>query len=350
MMPQKRLMLIGIGWLAAFAFFTAEAKAVTKSSMTVMDSLGTLVEISLPVKKVVALNSDCLEALRILKADNLVVGVYSDIIRMPSFWKNLTHLPKVGRWNELDVEHIVNLEPNLVIAYGYNPSRFLEDRLKSFGISLLRLDFYKIDTLEREVTVLGQLLDRTNEAARFCDWHTKKREAIQGKRQKAPIRPRVYLEGYTDYQTVGNDTGSHEMCVLAGGKNIAADSSIPYPHVTPEWVVSENPDVIVKAVSSVNGYDLDNAGFFNRLREGVRERNTWRHIAAVASGRVHVMDGAISTGPRAIIGVAYMCRWLHPDLFKQIDPETMHKEYLEQFQDIPYQGRFVSDDLHEGKK
>jgi iron complex transport system substrate-binding protein len=62
------------------------------------------------------------------------------------------------------------------------------------------------------------------------------------------------------------------------------------------------------------------------------------------------MDGAISTGPRAIIGVAYMARWLHPDLFKQIDPETMHKEYLEQFQDIPYQGRFVSDDLNEGKK
>jgi iron complex transport system substrate-binding protein len=140
------------------------------------------------------------------------------------------------------------------------------------------------------------------------------------------------------------------MCVLAGGRNIAAGLSIPYPRVTPEWVVSENPEVIVKAAAYGNGYALKDGAPFNRRRDAILRRKAWRHIAAVASGNVHVMDSAIWTGPRAIIGIAYMVRWIHPVLFFDLNPGVLHREYLETFQGVPYRGAFVSDSLAGARK
>jgi iron complex transport system substrate-binding protein len=62
------------------------------------------------------------------------------------------------------------------------------------------------------------------------------------------------------------------------------------------------------------------------------------------------MDSAIWTGPRAIIGIAYMVRWIHPVLFFDLNPEALHREYLETFQGVPYCGIFVSDSLPRAKK
>ena len=314
------------------------------ASVTIEDALGASVEIKLPIQKIIPMNSDSLEVLRILKAENRVVGVYSGITRERSFWGNLAEKPKVGRWNELNLEAIADLGPDLVITYGYNTDPFIEKKLKAFGIQLLYLDFYKIDTLEREVMVLGKLLGQESEAARFCDWDRRNIDMIRGIIDQTAKRPKVYIENYTGYQTVSTGTGGNEMCMLAGGKNIAAGLSIPYPRVTPEWVVSENPEVIIKMAAS-DGYALKDATTFNRLRDAIMKRPGWRHITAVASGNVHVIDGAISAGPRAIIGIAYMARWLHPKLFQNIDPKAMHKEYLNMFQGMTYQGKFVSDDL-----
>jgi iron complex transport system substrate-binding protein len=53
------------------------------------------------------------------------------------------------------------------------------------------------------------------------------------------------------------------------------------------------------------------------------------------------MASNIWTGPRAIIGISYMAKWFHPDLFKDLDPEELHREYLRRFQDIKYQGIYV---------
>lgn len=320
------------------------------ASLSLRDSLGRDVEISQPIRRIVALNSDCLEVLRILKADDRVVGVFSDIIRERSFWGKLTEKPKTGKWNEPNFEAIAALKPDLVIAYGSNPGSFLEEKLKSFAIPVLRLDFYKIQTLEWEVRLLGKLLGQQSEASRFCDWHRRYSEIIRATIAATSERPAVYIENYSDYRASGANTGGNEMCLLAGGKNIADSFAIPFPLVTPEWVISSNPQVIVKAVSYGNGYVLKNAEPFNRKRADIIARPAWNLIEAVASGKIHVIDGAIWTGPRAIIGIAYMASWFHPGILQELNPEAMHREYLESFQGIPYQGVYVSTSQVEGSR
>ena len=313
--------------------------------MDIEDSSGKTIQVSLPVSRVVALNSDTLEVLRTLKAEDTVVGVFSEIVREREFWGDLAERTKIGSWRDPDMEAIATLDPDLVIAYTRNPGPVLEQKMALFGIQVLRLDFYKVDTMEREVQVLGQLLKRQEEAARFCEWHRRYLEMIRDGIARTERRPAVYIESYSDYHAAGLGSGGNEMCALAGGRNIAAELAVPYPRVTPEWVVSRNPEVIVKAASNRNAFISSDPAPLNQRREVLLNRPVWRHIAAVSSGNVHVMNSAVWTGPRAIIGIAHMVRWFHPALFPDLDPEALHGEYLENFQGVAYRGVFVSDDL-----
>jgi len=337
-----------IGWLAVALFLNFWTASAFGASVTIEDARGRKVRLSLPIKTVVALNSDILEILRTLKAEDCVAGVFSEVVREREFWGDLAQRPKVGSWREPNMEAIAALKPDLVIAYSRNPGQLLENKMALFGIQVLRLDFYKVDTLEREVRVMGQLLNREKEAVRFCDWYRRHLGVFREKIARTLRRPAVYIESYTDYHAAGPGSGGDEMCVLAGGSNIAAGLSIPYPRVTPEWVLSRNPEVIIKAAAYGNGYVLRDPAPFNKCRDAILKRPAWHHISAVASGNVHVMDSAIWTGPRAIIGIAHMVRWIHPDLFPDLNPEALHKEYLEAFQGIAYHGVFVSDNIQGG--
>jgi iron complex transport system substrate-binding protein len=312
-------------------------------TVTVADCLGRRVTVQLPVRRLVALNSDIVEVARTLKAQGCIVGVFSQIEREAEFWGDLARLSKVGSWRDPDPEAVAALGPDLVVAYGRNPGRAFEDKAAALGIQVLRLNLYEVDTLEREVRLLGRLLDRTAEAERFCAWHRRHLSMIGSRLKKVSKRPAVYVESYSDYHAAGPGSGGSRMCVFSGGRNIAAGLEIAYPQITPEWVVSQNPEVIIKAASYGNGYSQSDAGIFNKRREAILARPAWHHIPAVARGRVYVMDADIWTGPRAIIGMAYICRWLHPELFRDLDPEVLHREYLETFQGVPYKGVYVSE-------
>jgi iron complex transport system substrate-binding protein len=330
-----RLILLILVWVQIGA---AQAETVT-----VKDCLGRQVAVRLPVRRLVALNSDIVEVARTLKAQACIVGVFSQIEREAEFWGDLARLPQVGSWRDPDPEAVAALQPDLVVAYGRNPGRAFEDKAAALGIQVLRLNLYEVDTLEREVRLLGRLLDRKQEAERFCAWHRRHLEMIASRLKQATGRPAVYVESYSDYHAAGPGSGGSRMCVFSGGRNIAAGLEIAYPQITPEWVVSQNPEVIIKAASYGNGYSQSDAGVFNKRRDAILARPAWHHIPAVARGRVYVMDADIWTGPRAIIGMAYICRWLHPELFRDLDPEALHREYLETFQGVPYKGVYVSE-------
>jgi iron complex transport system substrate-binding protein len=295
-----------------------------------------------PIRRIIAQNSDALEALRILKADNMVVGVFSNIDEEAEFWGDLAKLPHIGNWREPDLETVIGLEPDLIITYKTNPQKDWEHKLAAHGIAVLRLDFYRLGKLEKEITVLGALLDKQAEAERFCSWHRQLFDGIQAEVVRTNSQPPVYVENYGDFIASGPGTGGNELCVLAGGRNVAADSSISFPRVTPEWVVDKNPQVIIKAVSHFNGYVLTTPDPLNKRRDIIAHRPAWEYIDAVKNGNVYMVDNSIWVGPRGIVGLAYLAKWFHPGILSDLDPEALHKEFFDRFQGIPYKGVYVS--------
>jgi len=311
------------------------------SKVMVKDALGQSIEVALPVSRMVVLSGDGMEVVRILKAHDRVVGVSDSIAKEAVFWSELSSRPVVGKWSEPNYELIAELHPDLVLCYGRNPGPEADKKFKALGIALLRLDFYRISTFFAEVTVLGKVLEREQEALAFLAWYREKLAYIQRKIKGGNNQTRVYLESYTDFHTSGPGSGIHEMCLLAGGKNIASVFSIPYSQVTSEWVIVENPQVIVKTCVSPDAYGTESSALLKACYESINARPLWSETAALQNNGVHVLAGDVCAGPRAIIGVLHMAKWFYPASMADLDPTSLHREYLEVFHNLPYQGVYV---------
>ncbi|SDU41826.1 ABC transporter substrate-binding protein [Desulfobacula phenolica] len=318
--------------------------------IVIEDTFGRKITVNIPVQRIVVLNSDALEVLRSMGAQDLVKGVYSEIVKDGAFFREFLDRPRVGSWKNANAELIADLNPAIVIAYENNPGTELEKQLSSFGIQVLRLNFYKLGTIAKEIRTLGKIIGREQQGETLRAWYGQKLDAIQKRLDKVKEKPLVYVESYSAFHTAGPGSGGHDMCVYAGGKNLADEFKVPYSEVTSEWVISKQPDIIFKTSAWGNGFERNDRVFFNHVRDEMAARPSWNLIQAVKNGRVHVLDSGIWTGPRAVIGVAYMAKCIYPRLFDDLDPEQIHKEYLESLQRIPYQGVYISENLSGGSK
>ncbi|MBC2715180.1 MAG: ABC transporter substrate-binding protein [Desulfobacteraceae bacterium] len=344
---KKYIVTISILILFFYSLVSAEGitgQATERKSIRIRDAGGRFVEVRLPVKRLVVLTSDALEIIRALGAEDLVAGVYSDIAEDPLFWPKLKDKPKVGSWKGLNYELVVELNPDAVLCYAQRPGRDMEKKLKPFGIQVIRLDFFKLDNLEKEVEALGRILQKEKEARELIAWYRNNLNQMREMLRNVTSRPDVYIEGDSNYHTTGPGSGGHCMCALAGGHNIASNLSIPYPEVTPEWILMRDPNVIVKVTTRSTCdtcYAMTGVGALKNIRNRIMARPAWDHIGAVKEGKIYVIANEIWTGPRAIIGTSYLAKWFYPDFLKAFDPEALHKEYLENFQGIKYQGVYV---------
>jgi len=312
---------------------------LASEAIVVTDSLGNHISVKLPVRRVVALTSDALETIRAIGAEDLVVGINKNIPKEPLFWPKLKGKPVVGNWMEPNYEALVQIKPDIIICYS-RWGKGIEKKISPLGIKLVRLDFYKVNSLKRDVNTLSLLLGKEKEGGNFISWYQKYLNLIKERLKNIKYKPKVYIESYTPFHTDSMGSGGHEMCLLAGGNNIASSIPIPFPRVDPEWVLDKNPDIIIKAVS-INGYELNNSTYLKKIREEIINRPGWENIKAIKESRIYIIASDIWAGPRAIVGIMYMAKWFHPHYFKDLNPEDIHKEYLKKFHNLKYRGIYV---------
>jgi iron complex transport system substrate-binding protein len=324
---------------AAAVVFLLAAPARTETLQTT-DALGRRVELSLPVRRVACLSSDALEVMRILGAEGLAVAITDTVAHEPGFWGSLSGLPVAGTWQEVDLEMLAAIKPDLILCYAKSPGQELEARLGPLGIAVLRLDFYRPGTLEAEVELLGRVLDRREQARTFLAWHRRAMDQVRSVAAAAPRPTRVYMESYSPFVAFGPGSGGFDLCRLAGGENIAAAMTVPFPQVTPEWVLQNDPDVLIKAVPTPVYGDKGRERMEKALA-AMRGRQGWTNMRAMRQERVCILSGDLSSGPALAVGAAWLAKWLHPEQARGLDPAALHREYLERFQGVPLRGVFA---------
>lgn len=329
--------------LAVFLCLLASAGPALAAQwpLAVADALGRQAIIPRPPQRLVVLSGNAADALRILRATGLVVGVTDRIREDPAYWGDLSALPGVGKWNSPNFEAIALLEPDLVIAYGSNPGPELEERLDPLGIPVLRLDLHRLHSQESEMADLGRVVGREPEAAAYLEWRHAALTRIRDSAAKAGDRPRAYVEGYSDLRAAGPGSGIHEMVRAAGCVNLAEAMAIPFAEATPEWVAAGAPQVIIKAVSALRSYECADPGYLPRVRARILARPGWDLTPAVRQGRVLVIASDLCPGPGAVVGVAHMALFAHPELAGQLDPQALLAEYLERFLGLPARGCYA---------
>jgi iron complex transport system substrate-binding protein len=142
----------------------------------------------------------------------------------------------------------------------------------------------------------------------------------------ADQKPLVYWEQNSAFSSAGNGSGGDDLIKAAGGINIAGGQNGSYPKVSAEWVTQQKPEIILKTT----GYDTTQANMSTIIAE-IDNRTGLSSTPAVKNDKVYVMKTSLSFGPKGVIGLMYTAKILHPDLFKDIDPNAAFNEYASRF-------------------
>lgn len=321
-----------------------------EKNLTIMDSKGDIVTIKKPLKRVVALSDDAVEILRSIEADASLVGAESRVMDNREFFGALSDLPTVGKWNDPDVEAILKLDPDAVICYMEYPSKEkLEDKIPS-TIPILRFECDDPDKIDREVSTLGYIFDRRNESLQLMDFYDQAVSQVSRKVSglKDADKPTVFMEWSTEkYKSFSKGMSFDIVCTMAGGKNIVADLggkyNTKYPTLDEEWVTKQNPQFFIHMSAKTDGgYASEDPAKMAATYNEIMNRTALTNVAAIEDRNVYVLSAwEILDTPRFFVGLGYMAKILHPDLFRELDPKMLHEEYLQRFQKIPYQGVYI---------
>jgi iron complex transport system substrate-binding protein len=336
-----------------------------EKEITIIDSYDRIVTVKKPVKRVVAaVDFFAIGTLRAIKVPReIIVGIPGrpNVADWELYFAEYKDKTCIGSmWNP-DIEAILNLDPDVVFLSatpGLRGSGSVDrttDVLESAGITVLR--FYHGSSSNyvfypKELTKLGYIMDKEEEAEEFRDWYEGVVNLVKERVETIPEedKPKVYYELHSRLWN-----GFREQLArvgLAGGKNIFPDGQA----IDPEAVITEDPDIIVKVApgGDVTAYHLDaeDTTAIEKVREEVMSRPELQNVGAVKTGRVYVlsiyfMPGRTAGygGVRNFVQIVYNAKWFHPDLFKDVDPEAIHQEYLTRFQgldiDLDEKGVFV---------
>lgn len=306
-----------------------------------------------PVNTIVSLPSWSYEPIFILDGLDKVSGVTNTAQETYVWIPEMTTKSTVGKYNEIDYEKIIELRPDMVITGNPKKVNVSEEKFNPAGIPFVVLPFNNPKDFEKELKALASILGRDERAEEFLSWRQGYLDQLLERVNaiKPEERQKVYGEsnGHA-FWAATNASGFHKAIAMAGGDNIAANlvGQPYYVDVEPEWVLKENPDVVVIAATmadQVPGPDLNydapaNAteGLVKYLEE-VRNRTGLKGTNAVKDGRVYLLYGYCTEAvTRSFIGAYYMAKWFYPEQFKDIDPDAIHREYFEKWLGVPYKG------------
>ena len=309
-----------------------------------------------PVERLIPLPVGLIANLRSVGAKDKIVGVNWRLKDCPVFFGELADLPNIGEVSSPDYEAILNLKPDAAMLpfgsrMGYDQAA---DKLESLGVSVIRLKAPKCcgSDFTDPVKALGYALDKEDEAEKFCDWHDGYLNEViaQTEGLSEDEKPTVFYSypAYVPqiYYSINRLSGTHNALVAAGGINIAADyGTSGSPMISEEWLINQSPEVIIGTttmglVGPKNCWG-DNACYeFDDITVFITARETYMNtlserlgpIQAIESERVYF--GCVFGTPT--LDLVYMAKWLHPDLFDDLDLKAIHQEYLDRFQRIDF--------------
>ncbi|OON39900.1 vitamin B12 ABC transporter substrate-binding protein BtuF [Izhakiella australiensis] len=167
------------------------------------------------------------------------VSSYSD------FPAAAANIERVANWQGINVERILTLKPDVVLAWrGGNPQRQVS-QLEKLGIKVIWLQPETLQEVVQSVRSLAQWSPDPAQAEQEASRLNAQLSELQ-RRYANPTRRPVFLQfGLRPMFTAAGNTLQNQVLKLCGGENIFADSRVPWPQVSREQVLTRHPQLIV---------------------------------------------------------------------------------------------------------
>ncbi|MFC4425127.1 ABC transporter substrate-binding protein [Deinococcus navajonensis] len=271
----------------------------TRYPLTVTDDLGRSVTLPREPRRIVAMLPSHTETLVAIGAGDKLVAVD----RFSNYPKPVVdRLPKVGSGFSPNIEAIVALKPDLVLANESTDSR-LTEKLAAAGLTVYGGTAQTYNEVFEKINVLGKLTNREAGATRLITSMRADLNTLQRSVLKLP-QVSTYYEVDPSPYSVGPASFIGVLLQKAGGQTIVPARLGDFPKIDPELIVKADPQTMV-------GLTLEDA----------RKRPGWAGLQAVKSGQVYKptdeeRDALSRPGPRLAVALRALIRMLHPGALK----------------------------------
>lgn len=272
--------------------------------VTVTDYYGENITINEKPQRIISLMPSNTEILFAVGAADQVVGV-TDHCNYPAEAQNVT---KIGGYVTLDAEKIVDLKPDLVLAYEANGEEAIS-YLKKLGLTVVTLDSTTMEDIEDNIQLVGNITGHDEEAKTIVSDMQSRTEKIlsQTKDMDNSSRPRVlFIVSFDPMYAAGNGSFPDNLITIAGGSNIVEASA--WPTVSLEDVVQQNPQIIICTGMGERGI---------KFREQIMNSTVLSVTDAVQNNKVYaILEPNIieRPGPRVIEGLEQIYSFISPEL------------------------------------
>jgi iron complex transport system substrate-binding protein len=288
---------------------TVVPSATAMPSITMTDDLGRTITLAAPARRVISIAPSNTEILFAIGAGAQVVG-RDETSDFPA--EALT-LPTIGGYSGFNLEAIVALHPDLVLAQGGGlNSPELVASLEGLGLTVYVLpNPATLEEMYANLETVAQLTGHASETALMVESLKVRVAAVDLKIMPLSFAPTVYYEldatEPTKPFTAGPGTFVDLLISRAGGINIGASLQGQWAQISLEQLVVANPAIII----------LGDAAY-GETPEKVAQRPGWETLTAIQTGHVFPFDDNLVSrpGPRLVDGLETLAKLLHPDLFK----------------------------------
>ena len=192
--------------------------------------------------RIVVLDPATVEMIYMLGAEDKIVGVAN--LERSKVWpeEKVAKLESVGTFIKPSLERIITLKPDLVITSALT-GEDLNNGLKSNNIETKRVQANSIEEIFTNFLEVAKMLGKENEANKII---AEKRAKLEEIKKMATINKKgLFVMSASPLMVFGNDNLPNDIMKLLNIKNIAENQKGRNPIVTPEFIIKENPDIII---------------------------------------------------------------------------------------------------------
>lgn len=275
--------------------------------------------------------------------------------RLEKVMPEIEDVPRIANFmdNDFSYEAILNTDADGIIApIGFKSQ--IEAIQEKINIPVFYVDYHsqEFDKHIASTKLIAQVTGLDKNLDELIDFYTSKVSPILEKKYDEDQKPKVYVEhGYEGEKEYGNSYGSNKMWGKiiedCGGHNIGsdalgADEAIP---LSSEFVLSEDPEKIIltgsqwieKPHSMKMGYDTSGEEVKEKI-DLYNSRLGWSDLEAMKNKEIYVISQQLVRDMSDFYSYEFIAKTLHPEEYKDLDPEKDFEEFYQKFMPIGLEG------------
>lgn len=245
-------------------------------------------------QRIIALSPSSVEQLYAIGAGDRIVGT----VEYADYPLQAKDILRIGNYQGIQIEKVLELKPDLVIAWkGGNKAADLQ-KLAALGINIYQSKPITISQITDELRELGRRTGLEENAEKVVSKLAERYHSIK-KNYSNKTKAKVFYQlWHKPLTTVGPDSWIESLIEDCNGENLFSEVSSPYPQVSMESVLVKNPQVIIIAHHS--GNEANNTINWNK----------WSEIDAVKAKHIYSLNGDLlhRFTPRALDGLELLCQ------------------------------------------